>query len=143
MPLKILACGASVLLDAEDFDLVDGRSWHIYPIKPKMTRAVARSDVRNNRIHRLMLHREIMFRIKPELIKKRCRVFAINGNYLDCRRVNLEVALARPKRGRKRDNRPTGWARGPSKRPVPAEPGDGSSWVAAPRRRAVRRDPHL
>lgn len=113
MPIKILGCGASVILDDEDYELVTAHSWHVYAIRGRTTvrkPAVARLQMRYGRQARLHLHREVAIRADPSIIKKKFQVRARNGDYLDCRRENLEVRIQRQGPGRpKLEPRPIGW----------------------------------
>lgn len=115
MPIKVLPGGASVVLDAEDFDLFDRHSWHVFTLRPSMRPSASRKEQRFGRVYRILLHREIAVRIDPDLIskKRKFRVLPKNGDYLDCRRVNLDVVVLTPsKRGRRAvEPRPTGYRR--------------------------------
>jgi hypothetical protein len=120
LPIRILKSGATVLVDDEDADLVDAKSWHVYRIRPSMRPEVAVIEYRYGRMFRLHLHREVVMRMRPDLLetKRKFRVLPINGSYLDCRRENLEIVLARLKRGVKPiEYRPIGWEREPPRRP--------------------------
>lgn len=112
LPVKFLGCGTSVLLDAEDIAFADERSWCIFTLRPSMKKTASRKDVRFGREFRVLLHREIAVRMRPDLIelKRTFRVKARNGDYLDCRRENLEITVQMAsKRGRKRfEPRPKG-----------------------------------
>jgi hypothetical protein len=95
VPVKILGCGSSVILDAEDLLYVDRWSWHLFTLSPSMKTTASRKEVRFGREYRVMLHREIAVRMRPDLIEKKRRfvVKPINGDYLDCRRENLNVVV--------------------------------------------------
>ena len=116
MPIKVLSGGATIILDEEDFELVEANSWHVYRIRPSMKPAVARIQKRYGRMFRLHLHREIAARVNPSLVKQKFRVYPHNGDYLDCRRENLEIAVGKRRPGRPRiEPRPAGWERHPFK----------------------------
>lgn len=112
MPIKVLSSGAMVTVDAEDYDLVDGPSWHIYRIRPSMRTTVARTETRHGRMFRVYLHREIAIRMNPDLLRRKYRVLPINGDYLDCRRENLRFIVQKRTCGRLgTEPRPKGWQR--------------------------------
>lgn len=93
MPTKFLNCGAAVLVDADDWELLEGVSWYIYRLRPSNKLEVVRRQRRFGREFRQHLHREVVLRMRPELIKKRFTCTPLNGDYTDCRRENLAVAL--------------------------------------------------
>lgn len=108
----MLNSGASVLLDPEDADLADTYGWHIFKLVPSRAPAASTKQVRNGREFRIFLHREVALRMRPDAVGRRFRVTPANGDYLDCRRENLHVALAKKKRGRpKIEPRPLGYKR--------------------------------
>lgn len=108
-----------IFLDTEDYDAV-GSGWFIYGLrvrnKPLRTQVVARTETRLGRGFRLYLHREVAMRQDPGLIKKKFRVYPLNGNYLDCRRENLNVVVAKPRAGHPGiEPRGKGWFKRPFK----------------------------
>jgi hypothetical protein len=143
MPFLILKSNLSVWLDDEDVELTEQHSWHLCKLQPSQKPSAAAQQKRYARMFRLMLHREVAFRMKPDLVKQSFRVFPRNGDYLDCRRGNLEIVLPKDRRGKHRaiDPRPVGWERYPPKvlgdRP-PASP----AWAGGFVYKAINRD-HL
>lgn len=103
------------MLDEDDLDVFGPYSWHIFTLRPTLRRTASRKEVRLGREFRILLHRAVAVRVWPDLIekKRRFRVTPKNGDYLDCRRENLEITvLDASKRGRKAlDPRPTGYRR--------------------------------
>lgn len=109
MPIKILATGASVIVDDEDWDLVTDRSWAAWKLCPSGAIVASAKEARFGREFRLMLHREVVLRARPELIGRYFRVTPLNGDYLDCRRENLDVRVKKKGVGRpKKEPRPQG-----------------------------------
>lgn len=115
MPAKVLNCGALIYFDEEDADLVDGRSWHVNKQFPTNSLRVAATERRYGRMYRVTLHREVALRIRPEILTRKLKFRAVprNGDFLDCRRENIEIRqVAAHRRGRKGvDPRPQGWER--------------------------------
>lgn len=145
MPMFFLKCGTSVLVDEEDLDflLAPNRSWFIYTNRPSMKPSVAWGEKRHNRMFRLQLHREISIRRDPGLVGRKFRVLPANGDYLDCRRENLEVVVAKPRRGRPRvDPRPIGWERAPVRKPRFDVPPASPSWAGGFTHKPINRDNH-
>lgn len=143
MPMFFLKCGAAVLADEEDLELLlsDKQTWFVYRIRPSMKLEVVRGEKRHNRMFRLHLHREIALRMRPELVGRSFRVLPNNGDYLDCRRENLEVVLAKPRRGRPRvDPRPVGWERDPVRKPRVDLPPASPSWAGGFTYKPINRD---
>ncbi len=114
MPIKILGSGASVIIDDEDVEVFEGRAWGLFTLSPSRKQCVCRKDVQHCREFRVLLHREVAIHMMPDLIPERRRftVRPKNGDYLDCRRENLEVrVIGRNRPGRKKiDPRPCGSA---------------------------------
>lgn len=110
MPEVFLASGAQVTCSPEDYDLVTGASWRVWTLKG-VPRAVREAMSKRMRF-RLHLHREVAFRIHPDLVREPARmsVRPLNGNFLDVRRENLEIAVKPRARGGVR--RPAGWKTG-------------------------------
>lgn len=110
MPDVFLASGAVVQCDPEDLDLFEAswRIWNGYGVEVAVRDAQSRG-----RRFRLHLHREVVFRMHPDLVKKArwVKVKARNGDYLDVRRENLEAVVRARKRGGRQ--RPVGHRRRP------------------------------
>lgn len=89
-----------VLISSEDLELIDLGAWRVW-VLDGAPRAVCDKAAKRKR-YRHHLHREVAFRMRPDLIKRAdcMRVVAVNGNYLDVRRENLEIVVKpRPRRG--------------------------------------------
>lgn len=143
MPMFFLKCGTAVLADEEDLELLSApnRSWFIYRNQPSQKRSVAWGEKRHNRMFRIQLHREVAIRTQPELVGRKFRVLPRNGDFLDCRRENLEVVLAKPRRGRPPvDPRPVGWLREPVRKPRFDVPPASSLWAGGYIYKAINRD---
>lgn len=142
MPMVFLKCGTAVLVDEIDLDFltVPNRSWFIYTNQPSQKPSVAWGEKRHNRMFRLQLHREIAIRREPGLVGRKFRVLPANGDYLDCRRENLEIVLAKPRGGRPPiDSRPIGWQRSPLKQPRYDVPAASPSWAGGYVYKAINR----
>ena len=101
MPDMLLSRGYMVTIDDDDIDLVEGVSWHLWRRKERQQAILVRDIMAKKRRYRLLLHREIAFRMRPDLIRKAdlVSVAPANGNYLDVRRDNLEITVRPRKHG--------------------------------------------
>lgn len=108
MPDRYLASGAMIVCSEEDVEVVDGATWRVWVLKGK-PRVVWDKMSRGQR-YRLHLHREVAFRMRPDLVKKADRVQVIprNDDFLDVRRENLEI-ICRPRKRAGPPKRPTGY----------------------------------
>lgn len=115
MPDVYLRAGAMVVLSAEDLSLMDDGTWRPWQVEGRWL--VVQDVTAGGRRYRRHLHREVAFRMLPHLIEQagRMSVTAINGDYLDVRRENLEILVkARSRRGPPR--RPGGYVAKPGKK---------------------------
>lgn len=135
MPDVYLPAGAMVVCSPEDYDLVTSVTWRVWRLRGD-PRAVRDSMSRRSRF-RLHLHREVAFRIHPELVKEPARmsVKPLNGNFLDVRRENLEIHVKPRTRGGAR--RPAGHRTRPF-HGGPSKPPPAWSRGAAPRAPVLR-----
>lgn len=98
-----------MLVDDEDWDLVEDRGWCVWKLTPSGKPAASARQQRYGREFRLFLHREVALRKDPSLIGRKFRCTPINGDYLDCRRENLDVRAKKKTVGRpKIEPRPQG-----------------------------------
>lgn len=97
MPDMILKCGQTVIWDDEDYAEITRHAWFARR-RPDCSLRIARHEYAGRRVFKVLLHREIALRMRPELAPRIgvMRVRARNGDYTDVRRSNLEVTL-RPK----------------------------------------------
>lgn len=104
MPDRFLSSGAMITFSIEDEDLLDQRTWRVWAASERDRRMVCADLKAEGRRYRLMLHREVAFRMMPELLKapERLWVAPKNGNFLDVRRENLEITVRARKRGARR-----------------------------------------
>lgn len=120
MPEVYLPAGGMILFSEQDFDLVTESVWRVWVLKgqPRAVRD-ATSKCRRFRLH---LHREVAFRMRPDLVKTpgRMSVKPINGDFLDVRRENLEITARPRKRGGSR--RPAGHNAAPYRGTRPGKP---------------------
>lgn len=100
MPDVRLRCGAMVVLSEEDLELLDQKGWRIWNQAGRGEVRVVRDYQAKNRKYRYHLHKEVALRMNPSLLRKAhlLKVTPVNGDYLDCRRENLETVVrpARP-----------------------------------------------
>ena len=110
LPAITLRNGFMVVCSSEDYDLAADPSWRVWFLgdKPRAVKDV----MAKGQSFRLHLHREIAFRMRPDLVKTphRMSVRPANGDFLDVRRENLEIAVKPRKRGGVR--RPAGYTTG-------------------------------
>lgn len=90
-----------ITIDDVDVDLLEGVRWHLWRRKERQQTIVVRDVMAAKRRYRLLLHREIAFRMRPDLLKNadRVAVACANGDYADVRRDNLEITLRARKHG--------------------------------------------
>lgn len=133
MPVKLLNTGPLVYYDEEDADLLDSRSWHTQVHFPSGRPYVVASERRHNRTFKVKLSRMVALRMRPDLLTRKLRFKATpkNGDYLDCRRENIEIKIIlASRRGRKGlDPRAKGWQREPVKRPRLNQPEGSPVWA--------------
>lgn len=100
MPDIMLASGALVVISTEDVEIMDQFTWRVWELNG--TKKVVHDRIARGRSYRMHLHREIAFRMDPKLLRiaYRVRVTAINRDYQDVRRENLEITVRpQPKAG--------------------------------------------
>lgn len=101
----LLGSGALVLIDPEDLELMGEGTWRTHFLEGKWR--CVRDVMARGHQYRLSLHREVIFRVDPSLVRKadRLNVIPVNGDFLDVRRENLEFRVfprkpGAPKRAR-------------------------------------------
>jgi len=108
MPDVTTSRGHMITVDDEDLDLADGFGWRLWRRKERQQSFLVRDMQARKRRYRLLLHREVAFRMRPDLVKKAdlVKVTCLNGNYCDVRRDNIEITVRPRPRGHVR--RPRG-----------------------------------
>lgn len=97
MPMKIMYIkGQLVKYDSDDYNLIKGWSWYLNKGDSNISWYVARSARVGKRIKKFYLHRVIAH------AKKGDKIEFINGNTLDCCKVNLRKNGRRLVSGRSR-----------------------------------------
>lgn len=129
MPDVVTHLGCMVTIDDEDADLLGDGSWRLWRRKERQQTILVRDTMAKKRRYRLLLHREVGFRMRPDLVRKAdlVTVSCANGNYLDVRRENLEITIRPRKNGivrRPRGHR-IGKSAGPPAKSPPAWSKDG------------------
>lgn len=93
MSLLFLTSGQQVFVDDEDYDAVCGFRWREMRLKPSNRPVVSALVKANKRKFDLLLHRLVAVRMDPEIVKRGFRVEPRDGDYFNCRRENLEIAI--------------------------------------------------
>ena len=123
-----------VTIDEDDLAILDGCSWRLWQRKEREQAIAVCDKMSAGRSYRLLLHREVAFRMRPDLVSKadRLKIRPVNSNFLDVRRDNLEITLYPRKHGHVR--RPRGHR---AKRTPQAARKQPPAWSAAGCRLAI------
>lgn len=90
--------GGIALVSDEDIEVAQGFPWREFRLKPSGRLTAWCPQQANGRRFDLFLHRLIAVRINPDLAKRKFAVTPASGDYFDCRRENLEIAIHKRKR---------------------------------------------
>lgn len=98
MALVFMERGGIVHVSDDDYEAASGFSWRVFRLKPSGREVAWVPHQANRRRFDLFLHRLIAVRIDPSLDHKKFTVRPRDGDYLNCRRENLEIVVQRTKR---------------------------------------------
>lgn len=98
MALLFLETGQQVYVDDEDYEACCAYKWRVWTLRPSGRLCIWAIAKINNRKFDLFLHRLIAVRMTPEAAKRGFKVHPRDGDYFNCRRENLEVAVHQKRR---------------------------------------------